>query len=80
MYNRSLERGRDSVPPKPKHTREQIIAAALELVSEKGMSDWPYLFGRSSSGETVMEKLNRKKKTIIPEVQLRNVNRENEKC
>ena len=27
----------DSMPPKPKHTREQIIAAALELVSEKGM-------------------------------------------
>ena len=25
------------MPPKPKHTREQIIAAALELVSEKGM-------------------------------------------
>ena len=26
------------MPPKPKFTREEIIAAALELVSEKGMS------------------------------------------
>ena len=26
------------MPPKPKYTREEIIAAALELVSEKGMS------------------------------------------
>ena len=26
------------MPPKPKYTKEEIIAAALELVSEKGMS------------------------------------------
>ena len=26
------------MPPKPKFTREEIVAAALELVSEKGMS------------------------------------------
>ena len=26
------------MPPRPKFTREEIVAAALELVSEKGMS------------------------------------------
>ena len=31
-------KGRVRMPPKPKFTREEIVAAALELVSEKGMS------------------------------------------
>lgn len=29
------------MPPKPKFTKEEIIAAALELVSERGMSETP---------------------------------------
>jgi len=33
-----FEKGRVRMPPKPKFTREEIVAAALELVSEKGMS------------------------------------------